>query len=195
MKIEREGDLYLPIELHFEDRATWRAWLEQNYESTRELWLVFFKKHTGVPTISYDAAVEEALCFGWIDSLIKRLDDDRFARKFTPRTNKSKWSELNLKRVERLKSEGLMTAAGLAKIDPTATPVVPPRKRPFEVPPYFREALSRNEAAHMFFDQLAPSYQRNFVLWVDSAKREETRHRRLAEAITLLQNKQKPGMK
>ena len=184
-----------PKQLHFEDRASWRAWLEANFESASELWLVFFKKHTGVATISYDAAVEEALCFGWIDSLIKRLDEDRFVRKFTPRSNRSKWSELNLQRVEKLKASGLMTPPGLSKIDPGVTPVVPPRKRPLEVPPYFQEALAQNEPARLFFDELAPTYRRHFVLWVDSAKREETRRKRLAEAIALLQSGQKLGMK
>jgi len=184
-----------PAQLHFEDRASWRAWLEHNYESKRELWLVFFKKHTGVPTISYDDAVEEALCVGWIDSLIKRLDEDRFARKFTPRTNKSKWSELNLKRVEKLKAAGLMTPAGLAKIDPAVTPAVAPLRTPLVIPSYFQDALARDDEARLFFDQLAPSYQRNFVMWVDSAKREETRLRRLAEALSLLRKKRKLGMK
>ena len=182
-------------ELHFEERTAWRKWLEANFERASVLWLVFYKKHTGVATISYDAAVEEALCFGWIDSLIKRLDEDRFARKLTPRTNTSKWSELNLQRVEKLKAEGLMTSAGLAKIAPGVTPVVAPHKRPFEIPPYFREALAHNEPARLFFDELAPTYQRHFVLWVDSAKREETRRRRLAEAIARLESRQKLGMK
>lgn len=181
--------------LHFEDRASWRSWLERNHESSRELWVVFFKKHTGRPTLSYDDAVEEALCFGWIDSLVKRLDNDRFARKFTPRAPRSRWSELNLDRFQRLKTQGLMTAAGLAKIDLSATPEVPPRKRTLKVPEYFQDALSRNDAAHLFFDLLAPSYQRNFVGWVDSAKRVETRLKRLAEAITLLENRQRLGMK
>ncbi|MDH3841162.1 MAG: hypothetical protein OES35_09605, partial [Chromatiales bacterium] len=82
---------------HFPDRDSWRAWLEKNHASCRGIWLVFFKKHTGRSSISYDAAVEEALCFGWIDSLIRRLDEDRFARKFTPRTDTKKWSAANLR--------------------------------------------------------------------------------------------------
>jgi uncharacterized protein YdeI (YjbR/CyaY-like superfamily) len=184
-----------PNQKHFTDRDSWRAWLEGNFESCSELWLVFFKKHTGKQSISYDAAVEEALCFGWIDSLIKRLDEDRFARKFTPRTDATKWSASNLKRVEKLKAEGRMTEAGLAKLDPSVKPIIPPSKTPVEVPSYFRDALAENDEAGSFFEQLAPSYRRHFVLWVDSAKREETRNRRLTEAITLLSKKQKLGMK
>ncbi|MCP4897931.1 MAG: hypothetical protein GY906_13245 [bacterium] len=182
-------------QLHFGDRASWRAWLEENSESMRELWLVFYKKHTGVPTISYDAAVEEALCFGWIDSLIKRLDEDRFVRKFTPRSNKSKWSELNLRRVAKLKAAGLMKPAGLAKFDPDVSHASISHRGPLEVPPYFLDALGQDVEAANFFHLLAPSYQRHFVLWVDSAKREETRLRRLAEALSLLRNKQKLGMR
>ncbi len=182
-------------QLHFGDRASWRAWLEENSESIRELWLVFFKKHTGVATISYDAAVEEALCFGWIDSLIKRLDEDRFVRKFTPRSNTSKWSELNLERVAKLKAAGLMKPAGLVKIDPDVSPVSVSHTGPLEIPPYYQDALTRDVEAGRFFGQLAPSYQRQFVMWVDSAKREQTRLRRLAEALSLLRNKQKLGMR
>ncbi len=183
------------MELHFKDRAPWRSWLEKNHCSVREVWLVFYKKHTGVPNITYEAAVEEALCFGWIDSLIRRLDEDRYTRKFTPRKDTTRWSELNLKRVAKLEAAGRMTAAGLAKVDRSAASVIPPSKRNFEIPPYFQEALAGDDKARRFFDQLAPSYQRDIIGWVGSAKRDETRRRRLAEAMTLLHNKQKLGMK
>ncbi len=183
------------MELHFTSREPWRAWLEKHHDSVEQVWLVFFKKHTGRPTISYDAAVEEALCFGWIDSLVKRLDDDRYARKFTPRTNRAKWSESNLARFEKLEASGRMTAVGRTKLDPATTPVAPPSKRPLEIPPYFQIALADNERARAFFHSLAPSYQRAFVGWVDSAKRDTTRRRRLAEALTLLDNHKKLGLK
>ncbi len=183
------------IQLHFEDLASWHAWLGEHHSSEKELWMVFFKKHTGLTNISYDDAVEEALCFGWIDSLIKKLDQDRYARKFTPRTNTAKWSELNLKRVKKLKAEGRMTPAGLAKIDASAKPAPSPSRRSLELPACFRAALAGNKAARLFFEQLAPSYRRNFISWVHSAKRETTRQRRLTEAIKLLENRQKLGMK
>ena len=181
--------------LHFEDRESWRAWLEVHHGDVAEVWLVFFKKHTGEPNISYDAAVEEALCFGWIDSLIKRLDDRRYARKFTPRTDTGKWSALNLKRVEELTAAGRMTPAGLSKISPGVEPIVPPSRKTYEIPPFFSEALDCNLPAREFFAELAPSYRRNFVDWVCSAKREETRRRRLAEAISLLEQRKKLGLK
>jgi uncharacterized protein YdeI (YjbR/CyaY-like superfamily) len=183
------------MELHFEDRESWRLWLERHHGSTDELWLVFYKKHTGRLTLSYDDAVEEALCFGWIDSLVKRLDDDRYARKFTPRRDTGRWSAPNLERIRRLIAGGLMTPAGLAKIDPDVEPAVPTSKRSLDAPPFFSDALAENDAALEFFEKLAPSYRRNFIGWVSSAKREDTRARRLAEAIRLLERGEKLGMK
>jgi uncharacterized protein YdeI (YjbR/CyaY-like superfamily) len=98
------------------DRSKWRAWLAANGSAERELWLIFCKKHAGTPCVSYDEAVEEALCFGWIDGLIKRLDDDRYTRRFTPRKSCSNWSESNKVRVRKLIAEGRMTPAGLATV-------------------------------------------------------------------------------
>lgn len=183
------------MELHFENRESWRAWLQKNHDTVSEVWLVFYKKHTVLPNITYDAAVEEALCFGWIDSLIKRLDDDRYARKFTPRTDTAKWSAANLKRVQHLIESGRMTEVGLAKIPPDVKPLPPVQSRPVAPPDFFEEALAEHPAAKNFFEGLAPSYRRNFIHWVCSAKREETRKRRLDEAISLLSAGKKLGMK
>ena len=99
--------------LRVETRDAWRDWLAEYHESEAEVWLVFLKSHTGQPNVPYDEAVEEALCFGWIDSLIKRLDDARYARRFTPRRSGSVWSETNKKRAEKMITEGLMTDAGM----------------------------------------------------------------------------------
>src|SRR5215831_19383279 len=98
------------------DRPAWRSWLAANYASEREVWVVFQKKHTGRLCMSYEDSVEEALCFGWIDSIVKRLDDDSYARKFTPRTDDTNWSESNKRRVAKCIEEGRMTPIGLAKI-------------------------------------------------------------------------------
>ena len=95
-------------------RAAWRQWLEKNHTASKEIWLIYFKKHTGEPRIPYDDAVEEAICFGWIESLIKRIDDEKLCQKFTPRTNIKQWSELNKKRARRMINEKKMTEAGLA---------------------------------------------------------------------------------
>jgi uncharacterized protein YdeI (YjbR/CyaY-like superfamily) len=102
--------------IHFPDQATFHIWLEENFDKSPGIWLIFYKKHTGIESIPYQEALEEALCFGWIDSLIKKIDDDRYARKFTSRTDTSKWSEINKKMVDVLIKEGRMTEAGLKKI-------------------------------------------------------------------------------
>jgi uncharacterized protein YdeI (YjbR/CyaY-like superfamily) len=103
-------------ELHMTSRGNWRSWLEKNCHIRKEAWLIFYKKYTSKPNVTYDEAVEEALCFGWIDSTIKRIDDEKFARKFTPRKPNSKWSESNKKRAEKMITRRRMTKAGLELI-------------------------------------------------------------------------------
>ncbi|MGB2982026.1 MAG: hypothetical protein WBC77_12350, partial [Candidatus Zixiibacteriota bacterium] len=99
--------------LYVTNRDDWRAWLRKNHSSQKEVWLIYYKKHTGKPRIPYDDAVEEALCYGWIDSTIKRIDEEKYAQKFTPRSEKSNWSELNKRRAKKMIREGRMTQAGL----------------------------------------------------------------------------------
>lgn len=185
--------------LHFTNRDDWGTWLKENHEIEKEIWLIYYKKHTGKPNISYDDAVEEALCFGWIDSIIKRIDDEKFIRKFTPRKANSKWSELNKRRSRRMIEEGKMTKAGLKKIEEAKKSgewfKTAPPKRKLRIPPDLREALSKNDRAQDFFNNLANSYKRNFVGWITSARREETRKRRIREAIRLLEQNEKLGMK
>jgi hypothetical protein len=102
-------------------RAEWRAWLARNHTAVAEIWLVFHKRHTAKRSVDYEGAVEEALCFGWIDSLVRRLDDDRYARKFTPRTAQSRWSASNRRRYAAVEARGLLTEAGRAR-PPGAAP-------------------------------------------------------------------------
>jgi uncharacterized protein YdeI (YjbR/CyaY-like superfamily) len=186
--------------LHVTTREEWRDWLAANHATEREIWLVYFKQHTGQPRVAYDHAVEEALCFGWIDSIVRRLDDDRYAQKFTPRRNTSKWSESNLRRFANLVKERRMTPAGLTKgpltleTDPKK-PSAPPPGADIEVPEYIQYRLQRNPKAWRFFQGLAPSYRRLYVGWIDAAKREETRQKRLEEAIALLEQNKKLGLK
>jgi len=103
-------------ELYVTNRDDWRAWLKVNHAIKKEIWLIYYKKHTGKPRILYDAAVEEALCFGWIDSIVKKIDAEKYAQKFTPRKDTSGWSEPNKRRVERMIKQGRMTEAGMARI-------------------------------------------------------------------------------
>jgi uncharacterized protein YdeI (YjbR/CyaY-like superfamily) len=174
--------------------AEWRAWLAKHHDSESEAWLIFHKRHTGQPSIAYEDAVDEALCFGWIDSLIKRLDDARYARKFTPRKPGSRWSTANRKRYARLRASGRLTPAG-RKLAPTNKSGDAPRPSVAKVPPYIQQALRSHPAARSFFESLAPSYQRRYIGWIDSAKQQETKMRRLNEAIGLLAAGQKSVLK
>ena len=173
-------------------RERWRSWLAKHHASESEVWLIFHKLHTGKPSVAYNDAVDEALCYGWIDSLIKRIDDDRYARKFTPRKADSTWSTVNLNRYAALKAANKLAAPGIAR-SPDGRPVVDAAPAG-SVPPYIERAIKREVRARKFFDTLAPSYRRMYVTWIDSAKREETRRHRLRQAIEMLKAGRKPGL-
>ncbi len=175
-------------------RQQWRKWLKEHHSSKREIWLVFHKRHTGMSTLSYDNAVEEALCYGWIDSLTKRLDDARYARKFTPRNSDSRWSTINQRRYADLNARGLLAVPGL-KRPPTKRSGDAPRPSVVVLPPYLERALKGAPRAWAYFQQLAPSYRRAYIDWIDSAKRQETKEKRLREAISLLAAGKKLGLK
>jgi uncharacterized protein YdeI (YjbR/CyaY-like superfamily) len=179
--------------LQVRTRLQWRAWLKRHHTSSPGVWLVFYKAHTGVKSIPYEDTVREALCFGWIDSLIKRLDDDRYALKITPRKPTSKWSDSNRKRWAELKAAGLLTPAGLAAA-PTKNSYAPRPVIP-ELPLYIAKALKTDPKAWKFFRELAPTYRRDFVVWIHIAKRAETRETRIRESIGLLAAGKKLGLK
>jgi uncharacterized protein YdeI (YjbR/CyaY-like superfamily) len=179
--------------LEVRNRQQWRTWLGKHHSSSPGIWLVFYKKHTLVKSIPYEDSVREALCFGWIDSLIKRLDDDRYALKFTPRQPTSKWSDINRKRWVELKAAGLLTTTGLAAA-PTDNKY-PPRPAIPDMPAYIAKALKENPKAWNFFQELAPTHRRHFVVWIHIAKRPATREKRIREAISLLAAGQKLGLK
>jgi uncharacterized protein YdeI (YjbR/CyaY-like superfamily) len=183
-----------------ETRAKWRNWLAKNHDKVKDgIWLVYYKKHTEKLTLDYGESVEEALCFGWIDSLIRKIDEDRYCRKFTPRTDDSNWSPANKKRVEKLIKEDLMTPIGLAKVkvakesgkwDQDNAPHIPDK-----LPQEFAKALEANSKAKTFFESLASGYQKYFVAWIAAAKRPQTQSRRIAESIQLLHDGKKLDMK
>ena len=179
--------------MSFRNLRQWRAWLAKHHASSAGVWLVFYKRHTGVKSIPYEDTVREALCFGWIDSLIKRLDDDRYALKFTPRQATSKWSQINRKRWAELKAAGLLTSAGLAAA-PTDNTYAPRPLVP-DLPVFIAKALKTNDKAWKFFRQLAATHRRQFVVWIFMAKRPETREKRIRESIRLLAAGQKLGLK
>ncbi|MGE0160686.1 MAG: YdeI family protein [Gemmatimonadales bacterium] len=183
-------------ELEVRTRRAWRTWLERHHGSSAGVWLVFHKQHTGVASVPYDDAVREALCFGWIDSLVRRLDDDRYARKFTPRKPGSAWSASNLERWAELDAAGALAPAGRAaspKGAPRATPP-PPTDVP-ELPGYIADALRRNRKAWAFFQGLPPGERRRFVGWIHVAKKAETKERRIREAVRLLAKGERLGLR
>jgi len=186
-------------QLYVTDREQWRNWLSLNHVAEAGIWLVFYKKTTSKPTISYEAAVEEAICFGWIDSIIKKIDAERYARKFTPRSEKSIWSALNKKRANKMIKQGRMAEVGLAKIKAAKkTGLWDKDPRPqisLDIPPEFAKALARNKKAKENFDNLASSYRKYYIGWITVAKRPETKQRRIAESITLLEKGKKLGLK
>jgi uncharacterized protein YdeI (YjbR/CyaY-like superfamily) len=186
-------------ELFFQTLAEWRNWLAKNYNKENGLWLIFYKKETGLCSIDYESAVEEALCFGWIDSIIKNLDQSRYARKFTPRKDNSRWSEINKNRVARLIKNGRMTNIGLTKIKAAKESGLWNKSdRPTisdKIPEAFNKALDNNSDAKTFFESLAPTYRKHYLGWITMAKREETREKRIKESIQLLNKKQKLGLK
>jgi len=172
----------------------WRAWLARHHDSVPEVWLVFHKGAQQPPCIAYADALDEALCFGWIDSLVKRLDDKSYARKFTPRKADSRWSEINLKRYAELEADGRLKSPGLAR-RPTDRNYAPRPPMPAGVPPYIQDALDANPKASSCFGKLPPSERRKYLGWIDLAKQQETKERRLREAIALLAAGQKLGLK
>lgn len=179
------------------DAATleeWRTWLAEHHASESEVWLVFCKRDTEHARISYEDAIDEALCFGWVDSLVKRLDDARYARKFTPRKPDSKWSTVNRNRYAHLKAGGRLMPAGL-KRTPTDRSGDAPKPSLAEIPLYIQQALDSHAAADRYFQSLAPSYRRTYIAWIDSAKQQATKMGRLEEAVRLLAAGKKLGLK
>jgi len=180
--------------LDLQSRRQWRNWLRKRHNSESVIWLVFHKRRTAENSLTLNDAIEEAICFGWIDSIVKRLDDDRYARKFTPRKPDSKWSTMNRRRYADLQARGLLAAPGLER-PPTTRDGDAPRPSISALPVYIERSLRADSRVWNFFGQLAPSCRREYIAWIDCAKREETKQKRLREAIDLLAAGKKLGLK
>jgi uncharacterized protein YdeI (YjbR/CyaY-like superfamily) len=182
------------------DRAAWRKWLRVHHGSKLEIWLVIFKKHVDKPCVSYDEAVEEALCFGWIDGISRRVDDDRYAQRFTPRKPRSAWSPSNRQRVQAMTEQGLMTEAGLAAVEAGKKSGAwdkadwRAQADQLKMPEDLRAALSRNKKARESFEAFAPSYRKLYLAWLLAAKREETRCKRVRIIVERAADNKKPGI-
>jgi len=180
--------------LYVTDRKKWRAWLGKHHASKKEIWLIYFKKASGKPRIPYDDAVEEAICFGWIDSTVKKLDEERYCQRFTPRSSKSIWSGTNIMRLRKMPDEGLMTDAGLAKVPPEVMRAaragrIPKRglviPKVLEEPDDLSEALDADAEAKENWLKFPPSHRKMRIYWVLGAKKPETRQRRISKAVEM----------
>jgi uncharacterized protein YdeI (YjbR/CyaY-like superfamily) len=174
-------------------REQWRTWLQKRHASSPGIWFVFHKKQSGVACVAYEDAVREALCFGWIDSLVRHLDDHRYALKFTPRKPSSNWSDLNRRRWAELKAAGALAPQGLAAA-PTENRYAP-RPRIPALPAYIARALKANRKAWLFFQALPPTARRQYIVWIHIAKRPETRAKRLRASMALLAAGKRLGLK
>ncbi len=173
--------------LYVKNRKQWRRWLEKNHAKAWCIWLVYCNQASGKPTISYEDSMEEALCFGWIDGIIKKIDDDSYTRRFTPRKPGSAWSEINVERYERVKKAGLLMEPGINAYGNDGTRKVYISLRKGRVPPPdLAREFEKYPKAKAFYDQLAPSNQAHFVNRIENAKRPETRAKWVKESVRML---------
>jgi uncharacterized protein YdeI (YjbR/CyaY-like superfamily) len=183
--------------LPFNNRNEWRRWLEKNHDEEGEVWLVLYKKHTGKDGLQLSGAVEEAICFGWIDSTLRRIDDERYMLRFSPRRKDSIWSKINKDRAERMTEEGMMTSAGLEKIENARQSgkwdsAYTSRMKP-DMPEDLKGALLENREAWKNFNSFSNSHQLMYIHWINSAKREDTRKRRIREVVKRSARNEKPS--
>lgn len=177
------------------NRQEWREWLDKNHLTADGLWLIYYKKNSGIPSVSYDEAVEEALCFGWIDSKVNALDNERYKQVFSPRKPKSVWSKLNKQRVEKLIAQGLMTTSGLTKIEAAKQDGSWYTLDAIEaliIPADLKQAMEANETANRYFEGFSNSSKKSILFWIDSAKRPQTRLNRISQTVSAAAQNRNP---
>ncbi|MGB8646888.1 MAG: YdeI/OmpD-associated family protein [Anaerolineae bacterium] len=182
--------------IYCKTRDEWRAWLEENHATEPEIWLIYYKKGSDRPRVPYDEAVQEALCFGWIDSTVQRVNEAYYVQKFSPRRPGSAWSLSNKQRVAQMIKEGRMTAAGLARVTyphpermPRAKSLPPP-----VVPPDLARAVTANPQAQENFARLTPATLRMYVNLIEDAKKPETRERRIKRVLEFIVRGRRPDI-
>jgi uncharacterized protein YdeI (YjbR/CyaY-like superfamily) len=182
----------------FKDQEAWRRWLAANHDKASEIWLAYYKKGTGKKSLTYEEALDEALCYGWIDSIVRALDRERYMQRWTPRKPGSSWSASNKKRLTRLSAEGRMCEAGLAKVREakrdgswTALDAI---DRDLKAPAELLHALAAHPGAREKFDALSPSQRKLWGWWIQSAKRPETKNRRIEAAVEWILEGRKVGI-
>jgi uncharacterized protein YdeI (YjbR/CyaY-like superfamily) len=184
--------------LYFANILEWRQWLEQNHDKQKGVWLIHFKKNSGQHSINYPEALEEALCFGWIDGKMKGIDEERFALRYSPRKPRSIWSQKNREKAESLIKQGRMTPAGLKKIDEAQANGLWDNaytgKKAEEIPADLKEALEKNKDAGKNFHRFANSYRNMYIAWVNNARTAVTRQKRITEVVKRSSLNMKPGI-
>jgi uncharacterized protein YdeI (YjbR/CyaY-like superfamily) len=186
------------MKVYLKNREEWSKWLEEYNKSVDGIWLLYYKKPSGKPRIPYNDAVEEALCFGWIDSKIKRVNEDYYIQWFTPRRPGSRWSELNIKRVEKLIKEGRMRQEGLLVYKegmrkPQQIYNIKSEAN-LSVPDDLMSALRNNSEAFDNFMNFPQGCRKLYVFWLNDAKRDETRRSRIARIVHNSEKNIKAGM-
>jgi uncharacterized protein YdeI (YjbR/CyaY-like superfamily) len=181
--------------LHFADRAQWRAWLKKHHGRAKEAWLVLYKKGARPGALTLAEAVEEALCFGWIDGMLRSLDKDRFLLRYSPRRPGSVWSANNIRRVEQLIRDGRMTEAGLEPVGAARKSgqwaAALGRENVAAIPPDLERALRRHRGGLERFRKLTASQRKQYFWWIESAKRAVTRVKRIQAVVDRVTNAQR----
>ncbi len=184
----------VPI-LSFASPKLWRDWLEKNHEISHGVWVEFFKKGSGIPTITYAEALDEALCFGWIDSQVKGKDEKSYLQKFTPRRTKSPWSQINRQHIARLIKEGRMHKSGLAQVEAAKKDgrweAAYPSPKDMHVPEDFIALLKKNKKAYEFYLTLHRTNTYVIAFQLHTAKQPETRERRIKKFIAMFEKGEK----
>lgn len=188
--MEKEIETFYP-----KSRQEWREWLQENHTQKQSVWLIYYKKKSAIPTVMYSEAVDEALCFGWIDSKAKPLDEEKFMQFFSKRKANSVWSKVNKAKVERLIGDGLMTKAGFESIEiaqQNGSWTILDEAEALIIPKDLNDEFQKRPKAKSYFLGLSRSDKRNILQWLVLAKREETRQKRIAEIVELANQNQKP---
>jgi uncharacterized protein YdeI (YjbR/CyaY-like superfamily) len=188
--MEKEIETFYP-----KTRKEWREWLQDNHDIKQSIWLIYYKKKANVPTLAYSDTVDEALCFGWIDSKAKPIDEEKFMQFFCPRKEKSVWSKINKEKVGRLIKEGLMTKSGfdiIEKAQQNGSWTILDEAEALIIPQDLEDEFQKKPNAKDYFLKLSRSDKRNILQWLALAKRPETRQKRINEIVKLAGQKQKP---
>ena len=175
-------------QLYFKNSQEWRVWLHDNHHSSKGVYLIFYKVSSEAESMRWEEAVQVAICYGWIDSTVKKLDDERRRQMFTPRKDKSVWSKLNKTYIEKLILDNLMHESGMKKIETAkqnGSWAVLDAVENLEIPEDLQAAFSKNKTAFNNYCNFSPSYRKNYLYWLNQAKRLETRTIRMAEIIKL----------